>query len=94
MLYDDAAFVGTTNFDYCSLLYNNEVGFFLKSEAFAEELNREFDLLKLQLVRWGSEECLEMRQLIREQGGRKGRTTNKQRRIFKRLNDTGLIYQF
>ncbi|WP_163134564.1 phospholipase D-like domain-containing protein [Agarivorans sp. Alg241-V36] len=94
MLFDDGAFVGTTNFDYRSLLYNNEVGFFLKSEAFVEELEREFELLKSQSVRWGSEEWLEMRQLIREQGGRKGRTTEKQRRIFKRLHDTGLIYQF
>jgi phosphatidylserine/phosphatidylglycerophosphate/cardiolipin synthase-like enzyme len=91
---DEFAFVGTTNLDFRSLLYNNEVGFFFQGESLVERLNQEFELLKSQSSRWGSSEWLEMRQKLRDQGGMKGSTTKSQRGIYKTLDKTGLKYQF
>ncbi|WP_220718954.1 phospholipase D-like domain-containing protein [Agarivorans litoreus] len=91
---DEFAFVGTTNLDFRSLLYNNEVGFFFQGEAFVGRLIQEFEKLKSQSSRWGSSEWLEMREKLREQGGMKGITTNNQRSIYKVLDKTGLKYQF
>ncbi|WP_406610439.1 phospholipase D-like domain-containing protein [Agarivorans sp. JK6] len=91
---DESAFVGTTNLDFRSLLYNNEVGFFFQGEELIERLNQEFELLKSQSSRWGSSEWLEIRQKLRDQGGMKGTTTKGQRGIYKTLDKTGLKYQF
>ncbi|WP_428775463.1 phospholipase D-like domain-containing protein [Vibrio sp.] len=91
---DDRAFVGTTNLDFRSLLYNNEMGFFLLGGEVIDRLNAEFDLLQTQSNRWGSKDWLEMRHKVREVGGMKGFTTNEQRAIYKSLENTGLIYQF
>lgn len=91
---DDKAFVGTTNLDFRSLIYNNEMGFFLINGEVIDELNNEFDRLKSQSTRWGSEDWLTMRDKLRENGGLKGMTTNNQRLIYKTLKNTGLIYQF
>ncbi len=94
LIADDRAFVGTTNLDFRSLIFNNEMGFFLIGGDVIEDLNNEFDLLKSQSSRWGSEEWIEMRRKVRENGGMKGFTTKNQRRIYKILQSTGLIYQF
>ncbi len=91
---DNKAFVGTTNLDFRSLIFNNEMGFFLIDGKVINDLNSEFDLLKSQSTRWGSKEWLRMRQKIRELSDMKGRTTRNQRFIFKILENTGLIYQF
>ncbi|WP_295890742.1 phospholipase D-like domain-containing protein [uncultured Vibrio sp.] len=94
LIFDEHAFVGTTNLDFRSLLYNNEVGYFLRGETIIEELNQEFELLKSYSTRWGSEDWLEMRRLIREVGGSKGLTTGNQRELYDLLESTGLKYQF
>lgn len=94
LVVDDRAFVGTTNLDFRSLIFNNEMGFFLIGGNVIHALNDEFDLLKSQSSRWGSEEWIEMRRKVRESGGMKGFTTDNQRAIFKTIDSTGLIYQF
>ncbi|MGF1695141.1 phospholipase D-like domain-containing protein [Vibrio lamellibrachiae] len=94
LIFDDNAFVGTTNLDFRSLLYNNEVGFFLRGDTLIRELNEEFELLKSYSTRWGSDDWLQMRQLLREEGGMKGFTSDNQREIYDLLESTGLKYQF
>jgi phosphatidylserine/phosphatidylglycerophosphate/cardiolipin synthase-like enzyme len=87
-------FIGTSNFDYRSRLYNNEMGFFFQSEALTRDLVREFEALKAQSYLWGSPEWLEMRAKIRVAGGSKSKSLKKQRSQFKFLRDTGLHWQF
>ncbi len=93
-LTDRWGFVGTTNLDYRSRLFNNEMGFFFGGEALRQELIREFEELKAQSYRWGSPEWLELRAAVRDLGGVKGRSTKKQRSTFTRLRTTGLHWQF
>ncbi|GAL36563.1 cardiolipin synthetase [Vibrio maritimus] len=94
LIIDDNAFVGTTNLDFRSLLYNNEVGFFLSGEEIITDLNQQFELLKEDSLLWGSEEWISMRNKLREAGGTKGRTSESQREIYNLLESTGLKYQF
>jgi phosphatidylserine/phosphatidylglycerophosphate/cardiolipin synthase-like enzyme len=94
LIIDDNAFVGTTNLDFRSLLYNNEVGFFLSGEEIIADLNQQFELLKQDSLLWGSEEWISMRNKLREAGGTKGRTSESQREIYNLLESTGLKYQF
>jgi putative cardiolipin synthase len=92
ILGDEIGFVGTSNFDYRSLLYNNEMGFFYKNEQVQENLNAIFDWLRESSYRWGSPEWLQMRKAVMEKGGIKAWGTKKQRTIFKLLKKTGLIW--
>ncbi|MCY9853969.1 phospholipase D family protein [Vibrio mediterranei] len=94
LIIDETAFVGTTNLDFRSLLYNNEVGFFLSGEQIVSDLNQQFELLKQDSLLWGSEEWLEMRKQLRAVGGMKGKTSQSQREIYNILESTGLKYQF
>lgn len=94
LIIDDNAFVGTTNLDFRSLLYNNEVGFFLTGEEIVADLNTQFELLKQDSLLWGSDEWISMRNKLREVGGTKGRTSESQREIYELLESTGLEYQF
>lgn len=94
LIIDDNAFVGTTNLDFRSLLYNNEVGFFLSGEEIIADLNQQFELIKQDSLLWGSEEWISMRNKLREAGGTKGRTSESQREIYNLLESTGLKYQF
>ena len=87
-------FVGTSNFDYRSILYNNEVGYFFDSEALADDLEQEFETLKSQSLRWGTPEWLEMRKQILSAGGSKAKSIKKQRKTYQRLESTGLKWQF
>jgi phosphatidylserine/phosphatidylglycerophosphate/cardiolipin synthase-like enzyme len=87
-------FVGTSNFDYRSILYNNEVGYFFESEALAEDLEREFETLKSQSLLWGTPEWLDMRKQILNAGGAKAKSIKKQRKTYQRLESTGLKWQF
>ena len=87
-------FIGTSNFDYRSILFNNEVGYFFDSKGLAEDLEREFEVLKSQSLRWGTPEWLEMRKQILKAGGPKAKSINKQRKTYLRLEGTGLKWQF
>ncbi|PLW67171.1 phospholipase D-like domain-containing protein [Pseudohalioglobus lutimaris] len=93
-LADRWGFVGTTNLDYRSRLYNNEMGFFFDGEALHQELLKEFEALKAQSYLWGSPEWLQMRAAVRDMRGMKGRTTSNQRDLFTDLLRTGLHWQF
>ena len=87
-------FIGTTNFDYRSRLYNSEMGYFFEAEPLAEELSAVFEELKSQSYLWGSPEWLQMRENLKAAGGIKGQTLRRQRTIFKTLRATGLEWEF
>jgi phosphatidylserine/phosphatidylglycerophosphate/cardiolipin synthase-like enzyme len=91
---DPYGFVGTTNFDYRSRLYNSEMGYFFEAGPLAEDLDSVFDELKARSYRWGSPEWLLMRENLKASGGMKGRTLRIQRTIFKTLRATGLEWEF
>jgi len=90
---DLVGFVGTTNLDYRSRLYNNEMGYFFNGEKLRDELTGIFEALKKDSYLWGTPEWLEMRQKLRLIGGSKGRSTYKQRKTYKRLRFYGLKWQ-
>lgn len=94
LLGDEAGFIGTTNFDYRSRLFNNEMGFFFASSGLREELIADFELLKSESYRWGSPEWLEMRRRIMEGKGLKASAVRNQRKTFRVLRKTGLEYFF
>ena len=90
---DEIGFVGTSNFDYRSILYNNEMGFFFRQDAAHRNLNEMFDYLKARSYRWGSPEWLQMRSAVMNKSGMKAWGTRKQRFLYKLLKNTGLIWQ-
>ena len=94
MVFDDAGFVGTDNFDYRSRLFNNEFGFFYQSAPLSAELNAEFDKLKAKSYLWGSPEWLDARDKLMAQKGMKAATTRYQRFLYKFARSTGLIWLF
>ena len=91
---EQIGFIGTSNFDDRSKLYNNEMGYFFHSADLVDDLKTEFELLKSQSYLWGSKEWLQMREQVREIGGPKGSWTKKQRSTFSRLYNWGLHWQF
>jgi putative cardiolipin synthase len=93
-LSDDTGFVGTTNFDYRSRLYNNEMGFFFESEGLAADMRENTDHLLGVSYRWGSPEWLEMRRQIMAQDDSKAAKVRKQRGNYKTLKNTGLQWFF
>jgi phosphatidylserine/phosphatidylglycerophosphate/cardiolipin synthase-like enzyme len=94
MISDKVGFLGTSNFDYRSRLFNNEMGFFFRSETLTEDFLRDFESLRSKSYRWGSAEWLQMRNELVEQGGMKGTTTKYQRNLFQILRTTGLEWLF
>lgn len=94
MISDQIGFLGTSNFDYRSRLYNNEMGFFFRSESLTEDFLIDFERLKSQSYRWGSPEWLQMRQKVSEVGGIKGVSTRYQQFLYRMLRATGLDWQF
>ena len=90
----DIGFVGTSNFDYRSRLYNNEMGFFFYDPELIAEIARNTDYLISLSYRWGSPEWLAMRSALVEAGGVKGITTRQQSTLFRFLRATGLKWQF
>jgi phosphatidylserine/phosphatidylglycerophosphate/cardiolipin synthase-like enzyme len=88
----DLGFVGTTNFDYRSRLYNNEMGFFFLDPGLAGDLHESFDDLIALSYRWGTPEWLEMRRKVMETGGIKGWSTQGQRGWYKFFKKTGIIW--
>ncbi len=87
-------FVGTTNFDYRSRLYNSEMGYFFNSEALANDLDDAFDHLVEMSYLWGSLEWLELRRKTINAKGMKGWSTKHQRKVWKTLKSTGLHWLF
>jgi len=94
LIADGYGFVGTTNFDYRSRLFNNEFGFYFKDDKLYQDLVNIFDDLKSKSYRWGTPEWLEMRKKVMEQKGMKASSTRKQRGIFKSLRATGMEWLF
>jgi phosphatidylserine/phosphatidylglycerophosphate/cardiolipin synthase-like enzyme len=90
----DLGFVGTSNFDYRSRLFNNEMGFFVESPSQGVEIHDAFEYLKGLSYRWGSPEWLEMRERMMASGGIKAWTVRRQRTIYNFLKATGLKYLF
>jgi phosphatidylserine/phosphatidylglycerophosphate/cardiolipin synthase-like enzyme len=91
---EEFGFVGTSNFDYRSRLYNNEMGFYYLDEELSDDLYEDFEALKSISLRWGTPEWLEMRKKLIESGSFKGYTTGTQRGRYKFLKSTGLIWLF
>jgi len=89
---NQGGFVGTSNFDYRSNLYNNELGFFFLGDEVNSELADVFDQLKATSYRWGTPEWLEMRRKVMESDSSKAGPARKQRGIYKTLRALGLEY--
>lgn len=89
---ETVGFVGTSNFDYRSNLYNNELGFFFLGEEVRKELAEVFEYLKSTSCRWGTPEWLEMRRKVMESDSSKAGPARKQRGIFKTIRGLGLEY--
>ncbi len=85
-------FVGTSNFDYRSNLYNNELGFFFLGDEVRDELADVFEQLKATSYRWGTPEWLEMRRKVMESDSSKAGPARKQRGIYKTVRALGLEY--
>ena len=88
----DVGFIGTSNFDYRSRLYNNEMGFFFHDPDLAADVHESFDELKSISYRWGSPEWLQLRKAVMEMGGVKGQSTKRQRGLYRVLKSTGVIW--
>ena len=93
VLTEAAGFVGTTNLDYRSRLYNNEMGYFLSGEETKSQLIDIFEELKQDSYLWGSPQWLEMRDKLRRSGTTKGGWVHRQRRTHDGLRNTGLKWQ-
>jgi putative cardiolipin synthase len=93
-LFDDSGFVGTMNFDYRSRLYNNEMGFFFRSEGLAADVRANTEYLLGVSYLWGSPEWLEMRKQLMAQKDSKASRTRNQRGLYKFLKNTGLQWLF
>jgi putative cardiolipin synthase len=89
---DEGGFIGTSNFDYRSNLYNNEMGFFYQDAGLHDDLVGIFELLKSTSYRWGTPEWLQMRRLLMESDSKKSRPARKQRTWFKTTRALGIEY--
>jgi len=89
---EDFGFIGTTNFDYRSRLYNNEMGFFFLDPALAADVHASFDDLVSISYLWGSPEWFQLRKEVMAIKGTKGRTTKRQRNWYKFFKNTGIIW--
>ena len=93
VLTDVVAFVGTTNLDYRSRLYNNEMGYFLRGVEVKSQLLEVFEALKQDSYLWGSPEWLEMRDQLRRSGTSKGGWVHRQRKTYNGLRNSWLKWQ-
>jgi putative cardiolipin synthase len=93
ILTEVAGFVGTTNLDYRSRLYNNEMGYFLSGEETKSQLLDIFEELKQESYLWGSPQWLEMRDRLRRTGSTKGGRVHRQRKTYNGLRNSGLKWQ-
>lgn len=92
ILGETIGFIGTSNFDYRSDLWNNEMGFFFSSPELREDLLEVFNELEATSYRWGTPEWLQMRKELMESDSKKASPARKQRGIYKILHDLGLEY--
>ena len=86
----DYGFVGTSNFDYRSRLYNNEMGFFYQDSGVSRDPVDAFEFLKSTSCRWGATEWLQMRREAMELKGMKGWSVRHQRGVYKFIKATGI----
>lgn len=91
---DSVGFVGSSNFDYRSRLYNSEMGYFFDTEELVQSIIDNTDYLISISYRWGSPEWLEMRRQLRELDGTKASAARHQRGIYKTIKETGLLWLF
>ena len=91
-LSEDLGFIGTTNFDYRSRLYNNEMGFFFLDPALAADVHASFDGLISKSYLWGSPEWFQLRKEVMALKGMKARSTKNQRKWYKLFKNTGIIW--
>jgi phosphatidylserine/phosphatidylglycerophosphate/cardiolipin synthase-like enzyme len=89
---EEAGFIGTSNFDYRSNLYNNEMGFFIAGDGLRRDLVEIFELLKKTSYRWGTPEWLQMRKELMASDSKKARPMRRQRKIYKTVTALGLEY--
>jgi phosphatidylserine/phosphatidylglycerophosphate/cardiolipin synthase-like enzyme len=89
---DKVGFIGTSNFDYRSNLYNNEMGFFYRSPELRQDLIKIFELLKSNSYRWGTPEWLQMRKELMAADTEKSGPARKQRNIYQGIKAFGLQY--
>ncbi len=92
ILGEKAIFIGTSNFDYRSNLYNNEMGFFIENKELHNDLNEVFETLKKKSYRWGSPDWLQMRRKLMDSDGDKAGPARRQRVLFKSIRALGLEY--
>jgi len=85
-------FIGTSNFDYRSNLYNNEMGFFFRDPQLANDLLGIFEWLKSTSYRWGTPEWLQMRKELMASDSKKAGPARKQRGIYKTVKTLGIEY--
>ncbi|MFC1688044.1 phospholipase D-like domain-containing protein [Pseudomonadota bacterium] len=91
-LSEDGGFIGTTNFDYRSRLYNNEMGFFFQDPGLASDVHESFDQLISISYSWGSPEWLQLRKEVMDLRGTKGNTTKRQRTWYRLFKNSGIIW--
>lgn len=89
---EHVGFIGTSNFDYRSNLYNNELGFLYRSPELKQDLDAIFEKLKSTSYRWGTPEWLEMRKKLMESKTKKSAPARRQRSIYKTIKGLGLEY--
>ena len=92
ILGETGGFIGTSNFDYRSNLWNNEMGFFFRSPELRQDLLAIFEQLQASSYRWGTPEWLEMRKELMASDSKKAGPARRQRGIYKTLRATGLEY--
>ena len=89
---EKVGFIGTSNFDYRSNLYNNELGFFYRDDALHKDLVEIFELLKSTSYRWGTPEWLQLRKQLMAGDSKKAGPARKQRFWFKTTRALGIEY--
>ena len=89
---EKVGFIGTSNFDYRSNLYNNEMGFFFRDDDLHKDLVEIFELLKSTSYRWGTPEWLQMRKQLMAGDSKKAGPARKQRFWFKTTRALGIEY--
>ncbi len=89
---DRLGFIGTSNFDYRSNIYNNEMGFFFQSDGARKEFVDVFNELKATSYRWGTPEWLKMRRELMDGDSKKSGPTRKQRTKLKWIRGLGIEY--
>jgi len=92
ILGEKIGFIGTSNFDYRSNLYNNEMGFIFESPKLRQDVIGVFDWLKATSYRWGSPEWLEMRKKLMAAKTKKSGPARRQRTIYKTIRALKLEY--